>query len=260
MRLILPCLMLSACWQYDSDSEQFELGEATTIEITARGTSVSIFGLDREDLSVIKTLSASPGVKIGETILVSGELVGDTFVVDIDGTEVPQDVRPSAVLHLPVDLEVVLDDGGGDIYVADVKALEILDITGSVYASGIPGGVVIVDSGGTIDLTDVGPVQIEDTSGNITVTMASGPVQISDTTGDLYVSEATAGGTIDDTEGLLEMARCAGDWTLTHGEGRIVINNTVGRIEIRDGAGDIELNDVTGAEIIEDAGGEVTQQ
>lgn len=116
----------------------------------------------------------------------------------------------------------------------------------------IPAGLIIDldDGSGDINLADVsGDFSIDDGSGGIEIARVTGDVQINDGSGDVRVEEVTGSVRLEDGSGDMELSGISGDVNvLDDGSGDIRIETVGGNVTIDDdGSGDIRVRDVAGS-------------
>lgn len=130
-----------------------------------------------------------------------------------------------------------LDDGSGEIEVADVAGrVEIDDGSGSLTVSRCGGPVIVRDGSGEVELADIrGAVEIVDGSGSVAVTGAQGGVTIRED-GSGGITLADIGGNVeivDDGSGGIDVRRVSGDLTVRHaGSGGIHHEEIAGRVSV----------------------------
>lgn len=116
----------------------------------------------------------------------------------------------------------------------------------------IPAGLIIEldDGSGDINLADVsGDLSIDDGSGGIEIARVTGDVQINDGSGDVRVEEVTGSVRLEDGSGDLELSNISADvHVLGDGSGDIRIATVGGNVTVDDdGSGDIRVRDVMGS-------------
>ena len=136
-------------------------------------------------------------------------------------------------IAIPAGLIIELDDGSGDINLADVS-----------------GDLSIDDGSGGIELARVtGDVQINDGSGDVRVEEVTGSVRLEDGSGDLELSNISADvHVLGDGSGDIRIATVGGNVTVDDdGSGDIRVRDVMGSFETGDtGSGDVDHSDVRG--------------
>ena len=99
-------------------------------------------------------------------------------------------------VRMPEDLDLEVDDGSGEIEIAQLRGdILIDDGSGTITIRDIGGDVEIDDGSGTIDISGVsGSVTIDDGSGTIDVSNVGENVEVSDGSGSIYID--TIGGDV----------------------------------------------------------------
>jgi len=122
------------------------------------------------------------------------------------------DTHINLTVRLPMQLNLDIDDGSGEIKV-----------------SGINGNLDIDDGSGEITIVDImGDVFIDD---------GSGPIYANGLGGDIEV---------DDGSGSIEVRNVAGTVTLSDGSGDIEVNGATHFILDSDGSGDVDFDNISG--------------
>lgn len=142
------------------------------------------------------------------------------------------EVRLDLTVEVPPGFAVEVDDGSGDLTIANVASARVEDGSGEVEISEIAGDVVLDDGSGEIRVRRVkGSVRIDDGSGEIEVVQVDRDVVIDgDGSGDIGIAIVGGNVLIDDD-----------------GSGDIDVRDVTGRFEVRsDGSGDIRYDRVAG--------------
>lgn len=147
--------------------------------------------------------------------------------------------RINVTVQVPKALLVNIEDGSGDIIVADFNnGLSLDDSSGSIIVRNIIGNVDIEDRSGDIEIIAVeGSLRVDDSSGDIDIKGTKGNVIIDDSSGGLYIDETLGNINIEDNSGDIE------------------IFDTKGMIRIDDGSGDINVEGAYSLNIIDDGSG-----
>ncbi len=126
---------------------------------------------------------------------------------------------------MPADLDLIVDDGDGDVGIELCGALDLKDGAGDVDIVGASGGVVIDDGSGDLALENViGNVEIEDGSGDLDVSTVEGDATIDDGAGDMLISDVTGTVTINDGSGDIEISNAGTVEIENSGSGSLTIN------------------------------------
>lgn len=130
-------------------------------------------------------------------------------------------------IRVPEHLDVVVDDGSGDITIQNLKGnLELDDGSGNLQIYNIGGSVHVDDGSGELVVDNVGSkLTIDDGSGEITIKNISGNVMIDDGSGEISATDIEGDFTVDDGSGFIEVEKLAGQFHLIDGgSGYIKVN------------------------------------
>ncbi len=116
---------------------------------------------------------------------------------------------------LPKSLILDIDDGSGEVAVADIDAdVRIEDGSGRILVERVAGRLEIEDDSGEIEIRDVmGDVSIDDGSGEITIVKVGGSVTVDDGSGSIEIQDVGRDVVIEDA-----------------GSGGVSIDNVKGRV------------------------------
>jgi len=195
--------------------------DRSDIELTGRAFAGTRAELDLLEFVIVKML-AEPGLTDGDELLIEILTPGNT---EID-----------AVIRLPDHLDVVIEDGSGDINVQNVGSVNIVDASGDIDIDNVA-AVVLEDNSGDIDIERVARdvAIIRDDSGDIRIERVSQNVTISsDSSGDIWIDRVTMDVTIgQDGSGDITVDNVGGAFTVENdGSGVINYSNVVGRVSL----------------------------
>lgn len=127
-------------------------------------------------------------------------------------------------VRVPAELALDIDDGSGDIRLADLAA----------------------------------SVKLEDGSGGIQIDNLNGNLNIDDNSGSIAISNVTGSIDITDGSGSIEIQHVSGSVTIEDGSGDIEVSHVANIVEIDDGSGDIDINEVKKLRIVESGSGDLS--
>jgi hypothetical protein len=150
-----------------------------------------------------------------------------------------QYARLDVVIEVPENIAAEIEDGSGELDVAGLGDLTVIDGSGELTLQDIAGNVEVEDGSGEIRVNTVrGSLRIEDGSGRIELHDVGGPVVINDGSGDVNITKVTRDVTISDSSGSIEIDEVGGNFTVrSDGSGGIDyrrINGTVSVPRSRD--------------------------
>ncbi len=174
-----------------------------------------------------------------------------------DGGFSSSNARIDLVMHLPMHLSLAVEDGSGDIEVANIgKHVSIIDGSGDINVSNVGGTVSIEDGSGSLYVKQVsGSMSIIDGSGGIELNNLSGAVDITDGSGEIVINHLASDLTVDDDSGALEAKNVNGNVTINDGSGDLYLKEIGGVVTIDDGSGSIDIDGAGGLTIIEAGSG-----
>lgn len=219
---VLPLLLaFTTSVQAASDDvdREFEVGANGTLSIESDVGSIDVRTWDQDSVRLRIRNSNGSEVEIdqsGNDVSVSAESRGNLFGLGRSNIGFTVDV--------PVQYNVVLNTGGGNITVADIT-----------------GEVEVDTSGGNIEIGVVtgGDVNADTSGGNIEVRGATGDVEVDTSGGNITIGDVM-GQVIADTSG-----------------GRIRIGNVQGDIEADTSGGNIEVGESSGRVLLDTSGGTI---
>ena len=161
------------------------------------------------------------------------------FVLTVNGSELLVEARTpdsntrfDVVITLPSEIDVVIDDGSGNLIVRNA------------------GSVAITDGSGNIDVSDVDALMLTDGSGNVHIERIDGDVVIDDGgSGNLRISQVAGSVLIEvDGSGDIDVTDVGRDVRIgDDGSGNISITRVTGSVDIgADGSGDINVANIGG--------------
>lgn len=220
-------------------------------------TSVRIVS-EAGDLEVVGQTGLTEIAATGRAFASSVARLDDVqFVVTTNGSEMVIEARTpgnasfDVVITLPDSLDVVIEDGSGDILVRDVADVSIDDGSGDILVHDVA-DLSINDGSGDIIVRDVEGVSINDDSGDVSIRDVVS-VLVNDDAGDIDIEGVSAGVVIEDSgSGDLRIVGVLGSVEIAQdGSGDIDIADVGGDVYIgEDGAADINISDVTGHVVI----------
>ncbi len=137
------------------------------------------------------------------------------------------------VVKIPKKLALEIDDGSGDISVADIDArVEIEDGSGDLTVGGISGNLDINDGSGDIAIHGVGGnIEIDDGSGMVDIEDIGGDVNVDDGSGDIGITSVEGSVTIDDGSGDIRIDKVREDVNIaSDGSGGTYFSHIDGRV------------------------------
>jgi DUF4097 and DUF4098 domain-containing protein YvlB len=163
------------------------------------------------------------------------------------------------IVKVPKDLMLDIEDGSGDIFVANINnSIIVNDGSGDMEIEGVIGELRIGDGSGEITLSDIeGNIRLDDGSGEIALSNIRGNVEISDGSGDIELEQITGLVDAGDGSGEIQAEEIDGSISVSDGSGEIDIRSVSGDIEIEDGSGNMEVAGVGGTVIIDDESGDI---
>jgi len=162
---------------------------------------------------------------------------------------------------LPSSLDLVVDDGTGDLQIQDVASLVLDDATGDAVVERVAGDVDVDDGTGDLRISDLGGhLLVRDDTGDLVVERVLGDVDVDDGTGSTRITQVGGSVGIVDGTGDIVVEEVEGDVDIVDESGDIRVHRVDGMVTISDGIGDIYVSDVGGLEILSDSTGDVITQ
>ena len=143
------------------------------------------------------------------------------------------DKRINLFIEIPEPLNLLIDDGSGDIAINNAKGnISIDDGSGSIEVLSAGGKIKIDDGSGDIEVRNIGgDVYIDDRSGEILCDGIDGDCNIDDNSGNIIVKNVGSDVTIENGNGSIEIDTVNGDVIIKdNGSGRVVITGVKGRV------------------------------
>jgi hypothetical protein len=240
--LLAPVLLLSGgcivideldCRHQESRSATLPAAGIVRVEVRALAGSLEIHGQPDAGTIDVRGVACARRSRDLEGIEIATRVEGDLLVIEtiLARAASHRGSRLDLEVGVPAAMRVEVDDGSGDVEVADVAALEIDDGSGDLFLERVAGEVSIRDHSGDIVVEGAGPVRIDDDSGDLVVRDAAAVTVLDDGSGDILISRIKGDVIIvDDGSGDVEIAGVGGGLTVEH-----------------DGSGDVEYSDVAGA-------------
>ncbi len=156
------------------------------------------------------------------------------------------------VVVTPDTLPIEIDDGSGEIAVADVASLRLTDGSGDVRVDRVAGDLTLEDGSGDVEVRDVGGrlEVVRDGSGDLRLSDVGGSVEIvRDGSGEIDVT--AVGGSVrigDDGSGEIRVENVRGEVRIEEdGSGDVDVRGVGGDfVLLRDGSGSVRYADVAG--------------
>lgn len=240
--ILLAVLTVAGCGRdlADDISATASADGIVSVRIIGEAGDIQIIGEDRSDIAL--TGRAFAGTRAELDLLEFGTLVMLGEPGRTDGNELlieiltPGNTEIDAVIRLPEHLDIIIEDGSGDIDVQNVGDLNIVDASGDIDIDNVA-AVVLEDDSGDIRIERVARdvAIIRDDSGDIRIERVSQNVTIStDSSGDIWIDRVTMDVTIgQDSSGDITVDNVGGDFTVENdGSGEITFNNVVGRVSL----------------------------
>jgi hypothetical protein len=138
-------------------------------------------------------------------------------------------------VRMPAQLALVIDDGSGPLKIHDVTgSVRIDDGSGEIEVAN-SGAVDIDDGSGSISLENTGAVKIDDGSGSIMIVAASGDVYVEDGSGTIDIRQVGGSVTVDDGSGDIEIDDVEQDLVIEEeGSGSLRYTNVRGSVQQHD--------------------------
>lgn len=137
-------------------------------------------------------------------------------------------------IEVPSSLELNIHDGGGNLYISDMKNdLIVVDEDGTCVLENISAdSIKVSDAAGVLILTNVrGKIELEDKSEDIELSGCEGEIRITDTTDSILVEQCKGPLYIDDSVGQIVVEDHAGAVTIhARGRGDVTLRNVNGEI------------------------------
>ena len=153
---------------------------------------------------------------------------------------------------VPEGMDVVLQDGSGDIEINGLaqNSLKVIDGSGSISIEGVKTNLHLRDGSGSIAIKNsTGAFDIRDGSGGmafeqLSTASADQSIHISDGSGAILVAQCAGKMVIKDKSGGVALSDHNGDLEIKDRSGRLQVDGTKGSLTIADGSGNIELNNI----------------
>ncbi|MGI2260943.1 DUF4097 family beta strand repeat-containing protein [Shewanella sp. GXUN23E] len=136
-------------------------------------------------------------------------------------------------VEVPVNLNLKVSDGSGDIVISGGQNINIDDGSGDIHITNSHGELEISDGSGAINiLHHTGRISIDDGSGEIRVASVNGDLYIKDGSGSINTTDVSGNVTIDDGSGDIQISHAGSLNIVEAGSGNLIIDgvsNTAGR-------------------------------
>lgn len=177
-------------------SAEIDAAGIQTVRIVSGPGAVNVRGSDRADLVTVQGEACASTRGALDDIRLDLQRRGETLIVTAVVPRTVQGARLDVDVRLPGRVAVEIEDGSGDLAIADVAALTLRDGSGHVTTQRIRGNLRVEEDGsGDLTATEVGGdvTVVEDGSGQILLRSIGGDVLIQkDGSGDITVE--TVGG------------------------------------------------------------------
>lgn len=137
-------------------------------------------------------------------------------------------------IKMPKNLMLDIDDGSGDIEVANINSdVRLDDGSGSVDLQKIVGNVNVEDGSGSINFEDIkGNLVLDDGSGGAYINNVTGNVNVDDGSGELTIENVGGKVTIDDGSGGIKVSKAGSLKIIDSGSGSLSIAEVKGEVDI----------------------------
>jgi hypothetical protein len=240
------------------------VGSGDDLHLTAGSGSLDIVGID--GLGEVRAVAraCASHEEFLEDLFLTSDMTGSTLRVETHHPEMRRGwsggnryARLDLRMEVPAGMAARIQDGSGEMELANLGALTVQDGSGGIVVQEIQGAVTIDDGSGEIQAFQIqGPLSIDDGSGEIEVHGVVGTVEIDDSSGEIVVHDMTGDLTIDDSSGEIDLDGIGGSVTISDGSGEIDAQNVEGTfLVLSDGSGSIAVDGVGGDFIVESDGG-----
>jgi hypothetical protein len=256
MRLILSGTLAFAIWANPAHAQNFDqckhsadrstnvdASSARLLELASGSGSVKIEGKAGLNRVIIRGKACASDADLLEDIRLETSREGSSIVVRAnvhDRDDWSQRnwrnntyARLDIVVEVPAGMAAEIEDGSGEIDLANLGAVRIKDGSGGIVGNDLA-SVRIEDGSGEIQLTDIrGEVDIEDGSGEIELANIDGLIEIEDGSGEITVRTSKSHVRISDQSGSISVRDVAGDFIVQDdGSGSIDYDNVRGRVDV----------------------------
>lgn len=207
------------------------------LEIDATAGFLIVTGSDVSQIEVTADIET-----FNDRFKLSLEAKGDTAVLKADlgkshsfnwGDNHP---KIDLTVKVPMDINLIIDDGSGSITISKVKSISKLDDgSGSIKISEVGGNVNIEDGSGSLDIRNIqGNVEIDDGSGSIIAEKITGYLKVEDGSGSMGITDVGGLVTIDDGSGNINLSNLRNGLTIIEeGSGGLKMNDIKGPVSIK---------------------------
>lgn len=218
--------------------------DAASISVSAGAGSMRVEGRAGLRQARIRGTACASDRDLLDEIRLTASRVGAELRIHVNDEDLDlrsrQYARLDVVIEVPENIAAEIEDGSGELDVAGVGDLTIIDGSGEITLDDITGNVEIEDGSGEIRVNSVrGGLRIEDGSGEIELFDVGGPVVIHDGSGDVTVTKVARDLTISDSSGSIEIDEVGGNFTVRSDSSGDIdfrrVNGTVSVPRTRDG-------------------------
>ena len=179
--MLCPTALAWECEEQRVVEQELDIGSLRDIQVEAGAGKLEIVGVKADDMVSIRAELCASDKEMLEKMDIETAVEEDFVGV---ATYIPKswtgnyNAKIDLYLQVPKNSAMDVKDSSGDLRIAKVGSVNLVDSSGGITIKDIAGEVVLSDSSGGIDIKDIGSAEISDSSGGIDASNVTGDFTI----------------------------------------------------------------------------------